>query len=144
MNTSQLGTIGETKVIYDIACKGYPIFREISNTSKVDIITIVKKRCIKLQCKYIDTEYDGAVMVPLYSTTSKEKYSSNDFDILAVYIAFIDKVVYLNWEVLSHVTTTITLRYKINDNKQKNSKLIRLVDDYLNFETSLGYVAPIG
>jgi len=136
MNTSQQGTLGETKVMYELAKLGLPIFREISNTSKTDIITIVNNKCIKIQSKLTDSDVNGSIQITLLSRTSKELYTRNDFDILAAYIPFLDKTVYLNWNDIGD-RESITLRYQLNENKQKNSKLIRLVDNYIDFNRVL-------
>ena len=136
MNTSQQGTIGETRVMYEIAKLSLPIFREISNTSKTDIITIINGKCIKIQCKLTDSDINGTVQIPLISRTSKEVYSKRDFDVLAAYIPFLDKTVYLNWSDIGD-RECVTLRYQLKENKQKNSKLIRLVDAYTDFNKAL-------
>jgi len=136
MNTSQQGTIGETKVMYEITKIGLPIFREISNTSKTDIITIINGKCVKIQCKCTNTDVNGTVIVTLVSRTSKLAYTPEDFDILAVYIPFLDKTVYLNWKDINN-KETLAFRYIVNDNKQKNSKNIRLLETYTDFNKAL-------
>jgi len=140
MNTSQQGTLGETKVMYELAKLGLPIFREISNTSKTDVITIINGKCIKIQCKLTDqSNSSGSTTISLISTTSNEEYKKKDFDIIAIYFLDLDKTVYLNWSNIGD-KVSITLRSRLNDNKQKNSKLIRLIDDYTDFNKALNGV----
>jgi len=141
MNTSQQGTIGETRVMYELAKLGLPIFREISNTSKTDIITIINGKCIKIQCKLTDCDIKGSVSIPLESRTSGEVYKKEDFDILAVYVNFLDKMVYFNWPDIEG-KKNVTVRYQLNENRQKNSKLIRKIENYVDFNKTLyGVVA---
>ena len=136
MNKSQQGTIGETKIMFELAKNGYPIFREISDTSKTDIITIHNNKCIRVQCKYTDTDYDGIIAVSLVSRTSKEVYCKDDFEILAVYVSFLDKTIFLNWNDIKN-TQTLHIRHKQGENKQKNNKNIRLLDNYLSLDKAL-------
>ncbi len=122
--------------MYELAKLSLPIFREISNTSKTDIITIINSKCVKIQCKLVDTESKGSINICLLSRTSKEIYTKVDFDVLAVYIPFLEKTVYLNWNDIGN-RESITLRYQLNENRQKNSKLIRMLDNYTDFNRAL-------
>ena len=140
MNTTQQGTLGETKVMYELAKLGLPIFREISNTSKTDVITIIDGKCIKIQCKLVNSINNESISVMLESTTSGEMYTEKDFDVLAAYIPQVNKIVYLSWKDIGD-NKTLTLRFKLNENRQKNSKLIRLVDNYTDFNHAFGVVA---
>jgi hypothetical protein len=140
MNTSQQGTIGETKVIHELALKGYPIFKEIGNHSKTDLIAIVNNRCIKIQVK-VGTQKDGYVTIRLFGTGKyngkiRYVYTKNDFDVLAVYISTIDKVVFLNWNDIKD-SKSVTLRYDIQNNKQKNNPYLRHTNEFLGFEKCL-------
>jgi len=136
MNKSQQGTIGEAKVMYELSKSGYPVFREISDTSKTDIITIINNKCIRIQCKCVNSEFKGTISVPLESRTSNTVYTKNDFEILAVYILFLDKLIFLNWNDIGSVQT-LTFRYKPGEGKQKNNKNIRFLDNYLLFDKAL-------
>lgn len=133
MNTSQLGSLGEVKVMLELSKLGLPIFREISNTAKTDIITIIDGKCIKIQCKCINCERNGTITVPLVSTTSNEVYTKKDFDILAIYIPFLEKVVYADWNDIGE-KESICFRFKEGNGKQKNNKNSKLVDSYLDFK----------
>ena len=125
--------MGEVKVMLELSKLGLPIFREISNTSKTDIITIVNNKCLKIQCKCINYEKNNSILVPLVSSTSNELYTKFDFDILAVYIPFLEKVIYVNWDEIGE-KESISFRYKEGTGKQKNNKNIKYVDSYLEFK----------
>jgi uncharacterized pyridoxamine 5'-phosphate oxidase family protein len=136
MNRSQQGTVGETRVMYELAKNGYPVFREISDTSKTDIITIVNGKCIRIQCKCINSDTKGAISIPLESRTSNTVYTKDDFEILAVYVLFLDKLIFLNWKDIGN-TQTLTFRYKPGEGKQKNNKNIRLLDNFIDLVRAL-------
>ena len=132
MNTSQLGTLGEVRVMLELSKLGLPVFREISNTSKTDIITIVNGKCVKIQCKCINFEINDTVTIQLISATSKEVYTKNDFDIIAIYLPFLEKVIYADWNDIEN-RKNLSFRYKEGNGKQKNNKNIRYIDSYLDF-----------
>ena len=136
MNKSQQGTVGETRVMYELSKNPYPVFREISDTSKADIITIVNNQCIRIQCKCINSDTNGTISVPLESRTSNEVYTKNDFEILAVYVPFLDKLIFLNWNDIGNVQT-LTFRHKTGEGKQKNNKNIRLLDNFVSLERAI-------
>ena len=132
MNTSQKGTVGEAKTIYEISKLGLPIFREISNTSVADIITIVDNRCLKIQCKTVSVnKHDpNTFAIPLVSRTSGKAYTKDDFDILAVFVPDEDLLCYLNWNDIKNVQT-ITLRIRPGKVKSKTTRYANLYEDFL-------------
>ena len=52
MHTKSKGNIGEARATVELMRLGLPVFRELGDSAKIDLITIVDKRLITIQVKY--------------------------------------------------------------------------------------------
>ena len=135
---NQKGTLGEISVIKNLCAQGYDVFQSVNNSSRVDLIVLYNSTPIKIQVKStysksgVITAYTRKTCLnPLYNYT----YSSNDFDVLAVYVIDRDLVCYLSSHEILANRAMIKLRIQETRNCQK--KRVRYVSDYLSFEEAV-------
>lgn len=136
MHSKQKGNIGEAAVSLDIIKRGYPVFKEAGDLSKVDLVTIIDNRCFKIQVKNLGyTNSAGAIPFtihksgPNYSFT----YTENDIDIYAALLPN-DKIVYITWSDLKG-RDTMTLRLSATKNKQTAN--VNNYEDFLDFDRAV-------
>jgi hypothetical protein len=133
MHSKQKGNIGEAATSLYLLKRGYPVFKELGDLSKVDLITIVNNRCYKIQVKNALRETNNGSFTfsicksgPNYSY----KYTKDDVDIFAVYISSIDEIIFLGWNDLNG--DTINIRFKKSLNNQ--NKNINWYENYKDFD----------
>ncbi len=140
---NQKGILGEIAVIKNLCAQGYDVFQAVSNSSRVDLIALRDNIPIKIQVKStyskngIVTAYTRKTCLnPVYNYS----YSTDDFDVLAIYVIDKDVVCYIaSHEILAN-RTMVKLRFEEAKNGQQ--KRIRYVSDYSDFENALTHRMP--
>ena len=136
LHSKQKGTIGEISVIKSLLKKGYSVFTEVGDLSRVDLIAIVENVPIKIQVKSTSVD-NGAVEIytrksgPGYSY----RYTEQDVDIFAIYIENKDIVLYIAAKELLKNERSLKLRFDAPKNGQKAK--IRDAWKYSTFEDAL-------
>jgi len=136
MHSKLKGTLGELVVASDLVEKGFPIFKEFGDSSRIDLIALVDKNLIKIQVKCtfstdnkvaIDTRKSG----PNYSF----RYEEGDVDIFALYVKDKKSILYISSKQLLQHPSSMTLRF----GKSKNSQIkgINNAEDYIDFKKAL-------
>jgi len=97
--TKQKGNVGELLVAAELTKKGYYVFSELGDNAPIDLIAISEhdtKKIVRVQVKST-TSKNGTITVSLLKTTKSyvRKYGENDFDLFAVYISDLDKIIYI-------------------------------------------------
>ena len=128
MHSKQIGNIGETAVTLDLMKRGYPVFSEMGDSSKVDLITLVDHKPIKIQVKSYPIIND-TIGLCLWSKGPGYKYfyKPDDFDVFAAYVQDLDIVLYFTFSDFG-TYKGITIRF--NECTKSNQRFYK---DYLNF-----------
>lgn len=130
MNSKEKGNIGHLAVSKKLTQLGLPVFTEIGDSSKVDLITIVNRKPIRIQVKYITPVKDRiTVSLTKAGPNYRFKYDDEDFDVFAIYVPITDSVFFIPLKLISKVNEkSFTLRLKPARNNQK--KNVHLASDY--------------
>lgn len=90
MNTSQLGNIGEVNTLRILVENNIPAYIPYGDGNEVDLIAIIKNKCIKIQIKTTEKVHDGTLMtwklgkqVGFHGT--KIQYDEQAIDYFALY-----------------------------------------------------------
>lgn len=133
MHNKQKGNIGEAATALFLLKKGYPVFTELGDLSRVDLLTIINDKCYKIQVKNAARETNNGSFTfstfksgPNYSY----RYKKEDVDIFAVYISSIDELIFIGWNDLKGDTLNIRFKKSLN-NQNKN---INWYEDYKDFD----------
>lgn len=139
MHSKLKGSFGELAVAKDLNSKGYYVFKEFGDLSKVDLIAECSetKKLHRIQIKYTSMSSVGSVIVSSKKSAKGYRftYTSADFDILAIYCPEIDAVAYLNSKIFDELTT-LTLRITDSLNSGGNSEF-RYFKDFINIKQAL-------
>tara|TARA_Y100000310_G_scaffold24970_1_gene23934 strand:- start:685 stop:1161 length:477 start_codon:yes stop_codon:yes gene_type:complete len=130
------GSIGELKVATDLIAKGFSVFTELGDNSKVDLIAIdndtyrafkiqVKARTSKKDAVKVETKKSG----PNYQFAYEEKHS----DVYAVYVQDRDSILYISAKEFLKRKTMMTIRFTV----PKKSKNFNFHEDYLSIKAAL-------
>jgi hypothetical protein len=134
MHSKQKGNIGEAATSLYLLKKGYPVFKELGDLSKVDLITIVKDKCYKIQVKNIQKETNtGSVSFSVFKSGPNYsfRYKQTDVDIFAIYIQKIDQLVFLGWDDIKD-KGIFNIRFEKSLNNQ--NKNINWYENYKDFD----------
>ncbi len=133
MKSKITGYAGEAAVAKQLLKKGYPVFKEFGDSSKLDLITIANNKCYKIQVKTI--EWSGNNGSLIFSTFKSGRnsyfYTKEDVDIFAVYNSEIDDVIFIGWNDLKD-KKNLTIRFKKSLNNQ--NKNINWYENYKDFD----------
>ncbi len=138
------GTLGEIAVCKELLQLGYEIFVEMGNHSKVDLIVLDESyKTYKIQVKSVKSKNE---IVEIYSTKNclnpkyNSRYSVKQVDIFAIYIIDKDFVFYVtSKEILSNKKSS---KFRLSESKNGQTKNVRYIKDYLNFEKALRDYTP--
>ena len=116
MNKSEIGTLGELKVIEQCIKHGIQVFRPFGDGNRIDLILIVNGKCIRTQVKSSTMDEDGVITFKTCSTSSNHGenpthyYTKDDIDIYMFYSYAYDEVYCMKVEEVAKGSTT--LRHK--------------------------------
>lgn len=138
MHSKQIGVVGVWSVAKFLSELGLPVFIELSDLSKIDIITVFENIVITLQVKSKESKngsvyIDGRKCGPNYQYT----YQPSDFDFFAIYVRDKDLVLLIPSTIL-YDQIGMTIRFEDAKNKQQKgihyahqySDITRILRDY--------------
>jgi|APSaa5957512576_1039674.scaffolds.fasta_scaffold07231_2 hypothetical protein len=144
LHSKEKGALGELVIMKDLLSRGYPVFIEYGDNSRVDLIALVGQRPVKIQVKArkahkdlvtIDTKKSG----PNYSYI----YDDGDIDIFALYAFEEDKIAYINSKYLLSKGKRKTMSFRTIPTKNNQEKNVHYMDNYRSFEEALrGHTLP--
>lgn len=137
-NFKPRGTVGELAVAKDLILRGYAVFTELGDNSRVDLIALVENNPVKIQVKTCTGDNDIASFDVVKKTFGyKYKYSVDDVDLFALYILSTDQILYVSSKEALQQKSMISFKMgspgRINQFKQ------RFVKDYLDFHKALSF-----
>lgn len=91
-NTKLVGDIAQAKIIYELTLLGFDIYIPISDGPKADLIIYKNNSTYRVQCK-------NSLRGFVNNTSSGKIYEENSFDIYALYLSEIDKVIFVPFEL---------------------------------------------
>lgn len=142
MHSKIKGNIGEFAVAKHLAEKGYSVFREIGDLSKIDLIAEKDSKLIRIQVKAI-TEKNGKIDV--YSKKSGPNYSfsykEDMVDVFAIYVLNHNFVFFVSSKDVCAQAAILSFRL-LSKPKRINQYGYRMVSDYLDFERALRDYTP--
>lgn len=131
MHNKVIGNIGEMRIAADLMKRGFEVFTELGDNSRVDLIAIKKNHILKVQVKSYNAS-NGKVEVrtnkkgPGYMYT----YEKDDVDLFAVYVPNYDIIFYLNWDDFT-AKGGATIRVDVPKVKSKG---IRMVNEFADLK----------
>lgn len=133
MHSKQKGNIGELAIATDLAKRGYSVFTESGDLSKVDLIALVGSKAVRLQIKAL-TSVDGVLKLLTYKTgpNYQFRYSREDFDILGVYCLDTEHILYVGTHELLANGRSFSVRLRAAKNNQVEKT--RMWHDFSSFE----------
>lgn len=131
---------GEFAVSKYLADNNYPVFKELGDLSKIDLITEVDGKLIKIQVKAY-TSKDNKVEV--YSRKSgpgyKFKYTTEMVDVFAIYVLDKDILFFVSSKEIC--TNDVSTNFRLVETESKNQHKVRVINDYLDFKKAIGELA---
>ena len=133
MHSKAKGNIGEIAVVKDLMLKGYAVFYELGDLSKIDLIALKNNITHKIQVKTTWETKNGTISADLRSSGPGYKYfyTDRDIDIIACYAADRDIICYVNVkEIIDKGSTRLVVR--LDKPKNNQTKGINLLENYLD------------
>src|ERR1035437_7815975 len=130
-NPNHIGTLGELKVMFIAAAKGYTISTPKGHAQRYDFILDIENKLFRVQVKTVQS--DGITVFLKSSSKTKKglkytNYTIKDIDCLVVYDITTDRCAWINASELGETGLSMTsFRYVPT---HKNNKNIRLFSDY--------------
>jgi hypothetical protein len=126
------GSLGELKTIEYLLKKDYPVFTEFGNRTRVDIVTIIDGKTVKIQCK-AKTSKDGKVDLTNETTSTKYtyRYTKQDIDFFAVYVLDKDVLFFVSSEEICDENFK-SMTFRIEDPKNHQKTKSRSYKDYVD------------
>lgn len=132
MHSKQKGVIGVWAVGLDLVKKGYPVFVELSDLSKTDLIVLVDNKPIKIQVKCCSVQNEVVnISTKKWGPGYNYNYTKDDFDIFAIYVTDLDLCCYISNAVLDSHRSCFSLRTSNAVNNQVNNT--HPISDYTDF-----------
>ncbi|MFZ2362111.1 MAG: group I intron-associated PD-(D/E)XK endonuclease [Anaerolineae bacterium] len=114
------GALGEIAVAKELLAKGYQVFAELGDNSRVDLIVMGKDyRPIKIQVKGLQSKH-GSVIVHVTKSgpNYRFRYADHHVDVFAIYVLDRDAIAYIPAETLLAQQKSLTLRIDAPENNQ--------------------------
>jgi len=137
MHTKAKGTLGELKIAADLVEKGYGVFTELGDLSKIDLIAVSSDYHLhKIQVKCYNSD-NGVVKI--YATKSgpnyKFRYENHQIDIFAVYVLDRDTILYISANEVLSCNKLLTVRF--DEVKNSQTKGVHYFGKYLDIKKAL-------
>lgn len=129
MHSKTKGVIGELAVAKYLAENSIPVFTELGDNSKVDLIALVNRKPILLQVKSFKTN-NGVVNLSFKKSGPgyQFKYDIQDFDFIALHVPDKDVILWIENKLMLE-NESLSIRFEETKNGQ--IKNIRFFTDYL-------------
>ena len=137
MNTCDKGVLGEAKTIARLVELGYGVFLPLSGHAPFDIIAVSKidNKTIRISCKACySSNKNGSFDFSLRQITPNTKgcniklFDTMDCDLIACYIAPLDKVCFVNSK---DIESKSTITFREVESKFSNTGKSRVISNYL-------------
>ena len=119
-------------VIKDLLRRGYSVFTEVGDNSRIDVIAILDGRIRTIQVK-CTTSVNGLARLHLKKSTLDPRYNfvytTDDCDLFALYVEDKDVILYVSSDVALANIKEMKFRFEPPKNGQK--KKINFAEDYL-------------
>jgi hypothetical protein len=140
MHTKAKGNVGELAIAKDLTLRGYSVFAELGDLSRIDLIAVKEERLTRVQVKTVWDSSDGVVGISSRSSGPgySYNYTSRDVDIIALYIADRDDIIYVDIHDVdgsAEGRRGRVLRYTLPKNNQ--SKGVVMVNEHKRINASL-------
>lgn len=137
LHKKQIGSIGEITIARDLMLQGYPVFFELGDLSRTDLIALIDGRAIKIQVKVRHPQRRNSDVVAMELKKSgpnySYKYNANDVDIFALYVPDYGIGYFSSKFCNSHSALIIRLK-----NKPKH-KSCRMLEDFASIRKALEF-----
>lgn len=136
------GNLGEAKVAAELIEKGYPVFMEFGDLSRVDmIVEVAAGRFVRVQVQCYRSR-NGAVVVDRRKTGPgyQFEYTLDDVDLFVVYVYDRDVLLYIPASVICSERRKTTFRI---DPPRNGQPAARFASDFGRFEDAVGKVTPL-
>ena len=133
MHSKQKGNIGEAAVVLELVRKGLPVFKELGDLCKIDLITVINNKCVKIQVKNLSaTNNNNSIPFTTHKSGPNYRftYTRSDVDVFALLLPN-DKVIYINWNDLGDRDGMV---FRISPPKNGQLKGVHLFENYLDFD----------
>lgn len=129
LHNKQKGNIAEAIVELDLKIKGYSVFKELGDLSKIDLIAEKNSQIIRLQVKGITPNENGSLHLRAIKTGPNYsfKYTEDMFDYFAVVDLTSKQVGYIPSNIFGE-QNNIHLRVRDTMNNQTNK--VKYLKDY--------------
>ena len=141
MHTKQAGNLGELKVAADLIARGYAVFTELGDLSKVDLIALVDDHPVKIQVK-ARTSKHGRVEVSKRKSGPNYQfaYQEGQLDVFAIYVLDKDLCLYIN---ASELLKGESFSFRVVPSRNGQKKKVHDWQDYTDFKRALrGHTQP--
>jgi hypothetical protein len=137
LHTKEKGLLGELLVASDLISKGFSVFSEFGDNSKIDLIAVDKDyNCFKIQVKSFEARDNKVVVKNTKSGPNYFfKYSKKHFDICAVYVPNYNIILYISAKELLEMNVSLTIRMIATKNNQKTN--INYYEKYLCIQDAI-------
>ena len=143
MNTSQIGNLGELKVIEACLKNGIQVFIPFGDGNVVDMILLVNGKCLRAQVKSSNTGEDGKITFATSSSKStrtngeRHQYTKDEIDVFIFYSYIYDELYVM--DVKDAPKSSVILRH---DDPKVKINTMRFTKDY-PFEKIFEYGAMV-
>ena len=137
LHRKALGALGEARVIEHLIGRGYQVFTEFGDNSKIDLVAVDKDyNLTKVQVKCYHSKDET---VSVYTTKSgpnyQFRYEHKHADVYAIYVYDKKILLFISADEVLGNKRSITIRLKAPENNQ--TKGIKMFNNYTSFEDAL-------
>lgn len=138
LHRKQKGNLGELAVAKQLVAKGFAVFTELGDNSRVDLIVLVENKPIKVQVKAVYEE-DGVINVLGYKNGPNYSFSYeiDEVDVFAVYCIDNDTVYYLSSKILLQGAKFSAKKLRLRPPRNGQKKNITFASEFESFEAAL-------
>lgn len=122
-STKTLGTIGELAVTQTILREGFEVFREVTDSSRIDLVVLAHNQFFKVQVKTTRSK-NGAVSIEKNKITNRKRfsYTEKDIDVIATFVEDKNIVLFVPMSEMRERKNGMTLRFEPPRSGQKKWK----------------------
>lgn len=141
MKPKDKGALGELRVAAKLIELGYPVFKEIANNSKVDLIILVGNKPVKIQVKTTTSIENEIAILPTRKCTLNKKYNykynEEDVDIFILWVEDKEDLLIVSSK---EATKLASLKFRYSKTSRKGGYNIRYASEYRDIEKTINGV----
>jgi hypothetical protein len=137
LHAKMKGSLGEIAVAKDLLAKGYQVFTELGDNSRVDLIALGDDYCpVKIQVKGLQSQNGSVIINAIKSGPNyRFRYADHHVDVFAIYVLDKDLIAYISATTLLAQQKSLTLRIEAPQNNQRQG--VHWIAEYSEFERAL-------